>query len=68
MPHQPVRDVCNRQALIDRYAEFLDWKMLSENPALPWSEDLLEHYAGHWDWQKLSRNKALPWSEDIYFS
>ena len=39
-----------------------DWKGLSANTSLHWSEDLIDKYLEKWDWFWLSKNRALPWS------
>jgi uncharacterized protein (TIGR02996 family) len=47
---------------IAAYADVLDWKALSRNTELAWSEELIERYNGRWDWEGLEWNPALPWS------
>jgi hypothetical protein len=42
-----------------------NWKGLSCNKSLPWSEALIERYADQWDWEMLSKNNSLPWSEEL---
>jgi hypothetical protein len=51
--------------LIDAFADKLDFDSLSENEAVPWSEELLDAHARRWDWRSLAMNTALPWSEGL---
>ena len=53
------------EELIGRYADFLDWRGLSRNEALPWSESFIGLFADRLDWERLSWNKVLPWSEAL---
>lgn len=39
-----------------------NFRMLSQNPALPWSIPFLERFANFWDWEILSQHSYLPWS------
>jgi hypothetical protein len=48
--------------LIESFSDYWDWKCLSENTSLPWSNELIERFVNHWDWWSLSANEVLPWS------
>ena len=49
-------------ALITRYASRWNWKSLSGNAGIPWTEQLIEEFSECWDWSELSNNAALPWT------
>ena len=55
----------------DQYSDIWDFKALSRNKALPWSEELIARYENKWDWEGedegegLSQNEALPWSKEL---
>lgn len=50
--------------LLSRYEDFWNWKLLSKNTAIAWSEGMLERFEDRWNWgyNGLSSNKSLPWS------
>ncbi|WP_259248539.1 hypothetical protein, partial [Salinibacter ruber] len=57
--------------LIARFEDQWDWKELSENESLPWSEELIARFEDQWDWSGgkysggLSGNEGLPRSEKL---
>lgn len=50
---------------INRYADSINFRELSNQKEVQWSLDLLECYCDKWDWNWLSGNVALPWSDDL---
>lgn len=42
-------------------AKTIDWRLLSLNTLLPWSEELIEKYIDSWHWSELSTNESVPW-------
>ena len=51
--------------LIEQYGDQLDWRCLSQNESLPWSEDFIERFADRWKLYELSFHEFLPWSEEL---
>ena len=44
--------------LIDQHSGQLDWMLLSQNKALPWSEELIEQFADKWEWGGFKQKKV----------
>ena len=42
--------------------DFIDWRLLSHNKRLFWSQELIEQYQYKLVWSALSSNPTLPWS------
>ncbi len=42
--------------------EKIDFKYLSQNEILPWSEELLDKYSEKWFWNCISSNQSIPWN------
>lgn len=63
--HRSVMSVRLDQTALERFRDRWDWWSLSENPGLPWSEELIARYADQWDWERLSKNQALPWNDEL---
>lgn len=50
--------------LLSEYPDIWDWKLLSRNTSIKWSEGLIKEFEDRWYWgyQGLSNNESLPWS------
>ena len=44
---------------IERFKDYWDWKELSGNDSLAWSEQLIERFIDYWDWERLLNNYRL---------
>ena len=44
---------------IERFKDYWDWKELSVNDSLAWSEQLIERFIDYWDWERLLNNYFL---------
>lgn len=54
--------------LLERFKKNLNWKKLSANKSLPWSEELIDKYIRvnySWNWKELSANESLPWTVQL---
>jgi|GEM_PF-161546 len=43
----------------------IDWKSLSRDRDLDWSEEIIQKYEDYWDWIELSKNPSLKWSNEL---
>lgn len=46
-------------------AKSIDWRILSLNTVLPWSESLINKFKNQWRWSELSRNESVPWNLEL---
>lgn len=46
-------------------AKSIDWRLLSLNTVLPWSESLIKKFKDQWHWSELSRNESVPWDLEL---
>lgn len=53
--------------LLREYPDIWDWKSLSRNTSIKWSEELIKEFEDRWRWeyQGLSNNESLPWSASL---
>lgn len=53
--------------LLSEYPDVWDWKLLSRNTSIKWSERLIEEFEDrwHWEYRGLSNNESLPWSVSL---
>jgi len=50
------------EELLDRYKSFFNWRRISNNEVIHWTEPFIEKYIDELDWCNLSENIKLPWS------
>jgi hypothetical protein len=50
------------EGLLERYKSFLNWRKISSNQVLQWTEPFIEKYINELDWCNLTENTKLPWS------
>ena len=43
--------------MLKNFKDKLDWKLLSNNPNIQWSDELIETFEFKWDWDTLMNNK-----------
>lgn len=51
--------------IIHKFEKKFNWKSLSGNESIKWSNGLIETYKDQWDWFQLSRNKSIPWNNEL---
>jgi len=67
--------------LIERFKNYWDWNVLSENDSLPWSAELIDRFIDRWKWgyfksfkhdpnlnageMGLIGNWGIPWNIDL---
>src|SRR4051794_22582928 len=50
------------EELLEKYKDCLDWKDISSNEKIPWSEALISIYENNIDWKAISKNTRIKWS------
>jgi hypothetical protein len=45
--------------------EDLDWKCISRNKNINWSEKIINSHLNKWDWSSLSENENIPFNEEL---
>lgn len=53
--------------LLSQYPDVWNWKLLSRNTSIKWSEELIEKFEDrwHWEYRGISNNESLPWSASL---
>lgn len=53
--------------LLNEYPDVWDWKLLSRNTSIEWSERLIKQFEDRWHWEYLglSNNESLPWTASL---
>jgi hypothetical protein len=52
-------------SLMSRFAEYLNWEVLCQNPTFPWTEGLIDYFSHKIDWAALSRHSQITSNFDL---
>ena len=50
---------------IDKYGDYIDFKLLSKNRQVLWSDELIDNYKNRWDYTQLQRNNGVEWDQKM---
>lgn len=53
------------ETVLSRYESYLNWKLISNNEKINWSESIINKFKHKWDYFKLCENEFIPWDENI---